>query len=35
MTLDYIEACAERLFLFKIKRATEEAIVLVQATREL
>jgi len=37
--LDYIEACAERLFLFKIDKTTEEAIlisgVLVKATRQL
>ena len=37
--LDYIEACSERLFLFKIDKTTEEAIlissVLLKATREL
>jgi uncharacterized protein len=37
--LDYIEACAERLFLFKIDKATEEAIlisgILVKAVKQL
>ncbi len=37
--LDYIEACAERLYLFKIDKMTEEAIricgVLVKAVKEL
>ena len=37
--LDYIEACAERLFLFKIDKTTEEAIlicdVLVKAAKQL
>ncbi len=37
--LDYIEACAERLYLFKIDKMTEEAIricgVLVRAVKEL
>ena len=37
--LDYIEACSERLFLFKIDKTTEEAIlisgVLLKTTREL
>jgi predicted phosphate transport protein (TIGR00153 family) len=37
--LDYIEACAERLYLFKIQKTTEEAIlicgVLVKAVKEL
>jgi predicted phosphate transport protein (TIGR00153 family) len=37
--LDYIEACAERLYLFKIEKMTEEAIricgVLVKAVKEL
>lgn len=37
--LDYIEACAERLYLFKIQETTEEAIlicgVLVKAVKEL
>lgn len=37
--LDYIEACAERLFLFKIEKATEEAIqvsgILVRAVKQL
>jgi predicted phosphate transport protein (TIGR00153 family) len=37
--LDYIEACAERLFLFKIDKTTEEAIlisgILVKAVKQL
>ena len=37
--LDYIEACAERLYLFKIEKVTEEAVlicaVLVKAVKEL
>jgi uncharacterized protein len=37
--LDYIEACAERLFLFKIDKTTEESIlicgVLVKAVKQL
>ena len=37
--LDYIEACAERFFLFKIEKSTEEAIlisgVLLKATMQL
>jgi predicted phosphate transport protein (TIGR00153 family) len=37
--LDYIEACAERLFLFKIEKATAESIlisaVLVKASKRL
>jgi predicted phosphate transport protein (TIGR00153 family) len=37
--LDYIEACAERLFLFKIEKTTEEAIlicgVLVKSVKQL
>jgi predicted phosphate transport protein (TIGR00153 family) len=37
--LDYIEACAERLYLFKIEKTTEEAVlicgVLVKAVKEL
>jgi predicted phosphate transport protein (TIGR00153 family) len=37
--LDYIEACSERLFLFKIDKTTEEAVlisgVLLKTTREL
>ncbi len=37
--LDYIEACAERLYLFKIEKMTEEAVricaVLVKAVKEL
>jgi predicted phosphate transport protein (TIGR00153 family) len=37
--LDYIEACAERLYLFKIQKTTEEAVlicgVLVKAVKEL
>jgi len=37
--LDYIEACAERLFLFKIEKTTEESIlicgVLVKSVKQL
>jgi predicted phosphate transport protein (TIGR00153 family) len=37
--LDYIEACAERLFLFKIDKTTEESIlvsaILVKAVRQI
>lgn len=37
--LDYIEACAERLFLFKVDKATEESIllsgILVKAVKQL
>ncbi len=37
--LDYIEACAERLFLFKIERTTEESVllcgILVKAVTQL
>ena len=37
--LDYIEACAERLYLFKIQKMTQEAVlicgVLVKAVKEL
>jgi uncharacterized protein len=37
--LDYIEACAERLYLFKIEKTTEEGIllssILVKAVKQL